>query len=338
MNTFEQLIAQTAGNLYWKDLEGHYIGCNNNFAKILKLSSTSEIVGKTDFDLLDSEKASLIYETDKKIIEGKETITIEEKGLDINGKEAYYLSTKSPLFDENNNIIGIIGSSIDITKQKQAEQARSDFISNMEHDIRTPFNGICTISKILYEKEEDKTKKEWLGYVVQSSNWLFSFFNQILDIIVKGKIPSKIVEFKLQDSIDEVVGILLTEIKRKNLTLNIICSEEKIICDSFKLSRILLNLMSNAVRYTDSGKINLIVHSIKPLKISIEDTGIGIPKELLEFIFEEFSKLKLSNTQQIFSGLGVGLYLARYYARELGGDITVTSEPGKGSCFTLLLN
>jgi len=335
MDMLEQIIKQTAGNLYWKDLEGHYLGCNGNFAKILGFSSPADVIGKTEFDFLEPALASSIVKTDREVIETGKGITLEERGLDEEGKEVFYLSTKTPLLDENGSIIGVIGSSIDITKQKQAELelSKTAFIENMSHDLRTPFTGILSLSEYLHEKETDPTKKEFLGEILRSGKWLLTLLNEVLELSALGSHALNINEFDLSEVVQGIADLLRAEVRHKGLVMNVSCPKVTIRSDKMRLSRILLNLIGNAVKYTQKGSVTIDIFIGSQLEIKITDTGAGIPADALDTIFNRFSKLKPSYKQQYFSGVGIGLHVAREFANDLGGDISVQSELGVGSVF-----
>lgn len=329
----QQIIKQTAGNLYWKDLEGRYLGCNVNFARILGYASPDAIIGKTEFDFLEPALASLIVKTDKEVMETGRNITLEERGLDEHGKVAFYLSTKTPLLDENRSVIGVIGSSIDITKQQQAKIAKQEFIENMSHDLRTPFVGILSLSEYLHDKETDPDKKEFLGEILKSGRWLLTLLNEVLEVSMLGSHQLNLTEFELSEMVQAISDLLRAEVRHKGLEMNISCPKVTIHSDKMRISRILLNLIGNAVKYTQKGSISINVFIDPQLKIIITDTGAGIPADALESIFERFSKLRPSYQEQYFNGVGIGLHVAREFAHDLGGDITVQSELGVGSTF-----
>lgn len=315
-------------HLFAIDIEGRYIIKNKILDESVKKLFPNEITDNLNAKDIDQKSwAHCIH-----IIESLETEAIEE--FAPNGH--WYLSVKTPLLN-NGKVIGVIGISIDITDKKQAEIAKRTFTENMSHDLRTPFAGILSVAEMLYRKEENASKKEWLGDIVVSSKWLLSIMNQTLEVISKGSNTLKPSEFNVHDVIKETIGLLQTEIHRKGLEVTSSCPDAIIVGDRTKLSRILINLLGNAVKYTEKGAISVKLDSVSPLQISIEDTGIGIPEDSLEIIFDQFTKLKPSNEQQTYSGAGVGLYLARSLANDLGGDIAVKSEVGQGSCFTLML-
>jgi len=315
-------------NIFLTDADGYIAWGNERMLKTLNLSSLNEFVGKHISDW-DAER----WQYCLRVINSKQEHTEEESAA---GK--YYFTTRKPLLDASNNVIGVIGVSVDITERKQAELAKKEFLENMSHDLRTPFTGILSLSEYLYLNETDPLKKELLGEILNSGKWLLSLLNQVLEISTLGAHPLNFSKFKLTDIIHQITDLLHAEIRHKGLHVEISCPDDITLnSDRMRISRILLNLMGNAVKYTQEGFIKVKVYRSSSLRIDVEDSGKGIPTDSLETIFNRFSKLNPSYQQQQFSGAGIGLHIAREYARELGGDIIVTSEVDKGSCFTLLL-
>lgn len=314
------LFDQLKINFFAIDKNGYYITRN---------ATLTGIVGETDRADKVDEKA---WHSCLDIMQnGKHHVAEEE----YNGK--WFLSCKAPLY-ENGDIVGVIGVAVDITEKKQAEIAKSEFIENMSHDLRTPFTGILSLTEYLHGSEQEPVKKELLGDVLTSGKRLLELLNQVLELSKKGSHPVIANEFSLPSIVNESVDLVHAEAKHKGLDITVSCPEIMVNSDRIRLSRILINLLGNAIKYTKNGFINVEVLHQSPLKIKITDTGEGIPEEKLESIFERFTKVNPSYTQKYFSGAGIGLHLARQYARDLGGDITVESKLGKGSCFTLILN
>ena len=313
------LFDQLRINFFAIDKDGYYIARNNTL---------TEIVGQTErADKVEPKAWQSCLEV---MSTGKHEMIEEEY------KNRWYLSFKAPLL-EHGKTIGVIGVSVDITDRKQAELAKKEFIENMSHDLRTPFSGILSLSEYLHGKEDDPVKKEFLGEIMKSGKWLLTLLNEVLEMSMLGSHPLNLTEFSLLEVVHQVAELLQAEVRHKELELNISCPEMMLNSDKMRITRILLNLVGNAVKYTDKGSISIKVSTHSPLQISVEDTGKGIPADGLETIFNRFTKLRPSYEQQGFTGAGVGLHIAREFARDLGGDITVTSEVGKGSCFTLLL-
>jgi two-component system aerobic respiration control sensor histidine kinase ArcB len=344
----EYVIAKMPGLVYCKDLNGVYLACNEAQAHIVGLSTPNDLVGKTDFDILDKEEANKLRVVDKQILSG--TLTIDEnhpKEVELilpNGQVAHFESVKIPLYDNNGKIMGLVGISKDVTDRKKAELVKNDFISNMEHDLRTPFSGIGGIANLLYSLYQEKYPelKKWLELMVTSCSQWENIHNRIFDVH-STKQPLKIEPFYIQDELERIQTIFAATLKIKKLDFFIHSPSREetgyIESDSLKFNLIMLSVIGNAINFTAKGSITIkVTRSKHNFTIDVIDTGIGIPKDKLDYIFEKFTKLSRSNQYGgAFKGMGLGLYISREDARKLKGDITVRSELNKGSVFTLTL-
>lgn len=334
----DYIIRHTTGNVYWKDKKGRYLGCNDAYAEMIGLYSPGDIVGKTDRELfqdkLGEEQLAVIVDIDQTVMTQGAERTLEEIGVDKYGRLAMYMTKKVPMRDSSNSVIGLVGTSLDITKQRQAEIAKLEFLRNMSHDIMTPFTGILGISSVLYEEENDPDKKVHLKYLIQSSDRLLQLFKQILEVAELGGRQLKLEQFNIEEIITETVEMVSASANHKGLSLQIECPNVVITSDKLRVARILLNLLGNAVKFTETGFVRVCVTYSPHLTISVEDTGPGIPADKLDVIFEKFRKLTESGKHRNFMGSGIGLYIAKQFALELGGDISVESVVGKGSKFT----
>jgi two-component system aerobic respiration control sensor histidine kinase ArcB len=320
-------------SFYWMDIKGYFLGCNERVLRHLKISNIDDFVGKHS-----TEVASLeAWENSEEVICTKKSSFYEEEHVHEDGSKIYYLSIKSPIIDKKEEVIGLVGISIDITKQKDAERMKLEFMSNMEHDLRTPLAGLLGISNHLYKTEDDEKRKELLGLVLLASQRLLDIHNEILKFRQIELLPYQITEFNIKDVLQEIIDLMMPEVKIKNLEILFSCPNEILKSDRMRISRILLNLISNAIRYTNEGKIEVNIQTVPKLKIEVKDTGIGIPKDKLDIIFDRFTKVDLSEIHPEFTGLGIGLNIVKRFAQELGGKVIVSSEINKGSCFTFSL-
>jgi two-component system aerobic respiration control sensor histidine kinase ArcB len=245
------------------------------------------------------------------------------------------MTKKSPLINQPGITVGVIGASVDITREKQAEIAKQEFMASMSHDIRTPFSGLYSFVELLHAQEEDTEKKEMLGYVLESAETLLKFLNQILEITRLENSSVRKTEFNLYELIHEIVKLMKPSSELKSIALRVDCPNEKIKTDKTRFECILLNLLGNAVKFTHQGSITIRAKTQPTLCIEVEDTGIGIPDDQFESIFDKFYRLLPTYKDSKFTGIGMGLYISRFLARELNGDITLKSQLGTGSCFTL---
>lgn len=356
---FRKIIEKLPGNVWWKDKNLKYLGCNDRVINVLGLASRKDFIGKTDHQLWDKEIADKLKEADLYVLKTGETLNLEEVIVESDGSHAIMLTNKSPLYDDKGNIIGIVGTSTNITDRKEAEAAlvkakeeaeaanasRTEFIRNMEHDIRTPFSGIYGMIKLLFTKEKDADKKEQLGMIMNSAKELLDFCNDILDISRTefGVLPIIAKKFDLKALIQHVVIMEDAAAMLKQLTMTIDYPKDVpnvIVGDQHRVERVLLNLVGNAIKFTDKGYVKIsvkIVRKIKDkniiLRIFVEDTGIGIPHDKQNIIYEKFTRISPSY-KGLHKGTGLGLSLVKQLMEELDGELELHSELGKGSIFS----
>lgn len=265
----------------------------------------------------------------------------------------------SPILDEDNNITNIIGIMEDITLQKQlnadlvsakekAEEMnriKTYFYANMSHELRTPFVGIVGFTELLSETLENPEHKEMAEAILKSSRRLTDTLNKILNVTK--------LEFDKLEVVNQPVEVyeLITSLHTlysksaalKNLKLEVSfnCDNCVIQTDEKLLREVLNNLINNAIKYTEQGKIQIIVDrkvsdQQESLIIAVADTGVGIPKHLQNIIWQEFRQVS-EGFNRSFEGTGLGLSITKKYVELIGGSIILESEPGKGSVFTIIL-
>lgn len=351
----ENILKYTPGFFYWKDVNSVYLGCNDEFAILAGLTSRHEVVGKTDYDLIWKERAALYVATDGKVIEsGVARLEHVEEITISNQKTITAITNKVPMKDNQGNVVGLMGITIDITHQKEIEkalaiarkkaedanQAKDEFIRNMSHDIRTPLSGIIGMSSILEKETLTPEQQEHAHMINTSGEQLLTLLNSVLDIIASGKQSENQViksAVDIQKLIQNITDLELPTIKFKNLELKVNLAEDlpKIIeTDAIKIHRILLNLLGNAVKFTEQGYIEIGAKTKKTNRIEfyIRDTGPGIEEENRKNIFKKFFR-GTSSSQGLYSGHGVGLHIVKRYIQLLHGTIAVESKPNEGTTF-----
>ncbi|HAT7956475.1 TPA: PAS domain-containing protein [Legionella pneumophila] len=359
--TLENIVANMPGHVYWKDKNGVYLGCNNRQAQSLGFQFGHEIVGKTDFDLPWGEnKAELFRRNDKLIMETGETQIIEEKSQ-VDGKDAIVLSHKSPMVNKEGDILGILGISIDISERKQIErelyrakeqaeaanQSKTEFLENMRHDIRTPLTGIVGFSEIIKAEAINPRIKEYADNLMASSHALLHLLDEILEAIrvSSGEIPKLKKKFVLKDIVQQALDLNKAKAASKYLTLSLEFDDtipKYLLGDSVRIHRVVLELLANALNFTDSGFVKLTAKLEKRhnreiiIRLAVQDSGIGIPKEKQQEIFVHFKRLTPSY-QGIYKGAGLGLSVIKQFIDDLDGEIYVDSELQKGSTFTCVI-
>ena len=227
-----------------------------------------------------------------------------------------------------------------------ASRAKSDFLANMSHEIRTPLNAIMGFADLLRRGwiDSPEEQQDMLATVYSSGKHLMTVINDILDLskIESGRLDLELVSESPHRILAEVVSLMRVSFREKNLSLDYNWQgpiPERIETDSLRLRQILLNLLGNARKFTPSGGVQLIAHLEPPnepshLIVDVIDTGVGIPSDKQEQVFDPFVQADTSVTRK-FGGTGLGLSISRRLARMMGGDLIVSSEPGKGSNFQL---
>lgn len=357
---YENLIALMPGHIYWLNKNNEFMGCNNEQAKSANLESRREIVGKTNFDMPWKDQAAELNKNNELVMQSGEPQIREEYAMTIKGPGTY-LSHKVPLRDENNNIMGILGVSLDISNIKALEmklrdantlaeaanQAKSEFLANMRHDIRTPLSGIVGFSEILKHESQEPRIKEYADNLVASSHALLELMDEVLEAVrvSSGEIPKLKRKFHLNDIFQQITALYAARALEKNLKLSVTMDPKLpryVVGDKIRLHRIALELVGNALNFTNTGSVDVKVELAKHenheliIKMIVTDTGIGIPKDKQQEIYLQFKRLTPSY-QGIYKGAGLGLFVIKQFIDELGGEIYVSSEPDKGSCFTCLI-
>ena len=228
-----------------------------------------------------------------------------------------------------------------------AVKSKQQFLSNMSHEIRTPMNAIIGFTKVLLKTDFTDKQKEYLSAIKMSGDALTVLINDILDLakVDAGKMNFEQTPFKISASVSAMIHLFETKIQEKNLQLIKIYDNnipKVVVGDPVRLHQIFLNLVSNAVKFTSIGEITVSVKLLNEdeekvsIEFAISDTGIGIAKDKLENIFENFQQAS-SETARLYGGTGLGLAIAKQLVESQGGTMTVISMPGKGSTFSFTL-
>ncbi|KAA3438574.1 response regulator [Rufibacter hautae] len=279
----------------------------------------------------------------------------------ININEVWFDCLFLPLKDVHGKPSGVIGVAYDITERIQIEEelkkakdealsmarVKEQFLANMSHEIRTPMNGILGLSEVLAKTPMDEHQREYLQGIHTSANNLMVIINDLLDFskIEAGKITFEIIPFDLKQLIKQLLDVLEIRAKERKNSLKLLIDQDipaMVEGDPFRLSQILNNLLGNAIKFTEGGSVRLNVEVIGQeedelqLEFTVKDTGIGIPEEKLQTIFEKFTQGSNDTTRK-FGGTGLGLSIAKELVEAQGGHISVESKMNVGSTFRFVL-
>lgn len=272
---------------------------------------------------------------------------LEATNEELEEQRASLEEQKSQLEDTNQELLA---ARTDIERKANdlatSSKYKSDFLANMSHELRTPLNSILILSKLLFEDRQstlNDTQKENAKIIYDSGNDLLNLINDILDLskVEAGRLEINVEEVPVANLANSLDRAFRAQIESKGLIYIVEIDPEcpKTICtDNLRLEQIIKNFLSNAVKFTEQGKIKLSFKGSNKdsIAITVEDTGIGIPSDKKQLIFEAFQQVDSSITRR-FGGTGLGLSISRSLATKLGGEIIIESQEAKGSVFTLLL-
>jgi PAS domain S-box-containing protein len=354
----DTLLDNSPDGIYFKDTKSRFIRVSRGLARNFNFANAADLIGKSDADFFPKEFADQTHADEDQIVAtGQPILAKIEKSEAKDGSEAWSSTTKMPLRNNAGKIVGTYGITRDITDLMRTEdelrhakevadsanKAKSDFLANMSHEIRTPMNGIMGMTELLMNTELTPEQREYQRLVQQSAEALLALLNDILDFskIEAGKLELEDFEFELRDSIGDTLQTLATRAREKNLELAYSIPAEvpdQVIGDLSRLRQVIVNLVGNAIKFTENGEIVVTVDCVEKqldsvtLKFSVRDTGIGIPKDKQDRIFEVFSQADSSTTRR-FGGTGLGLTISSRIVEKMGGELKVESEEGKGSTF-----
>ncbi len=356
LNLVQQLIEVIPSPIYFKNRDGRYIGVNKAFERFFDVGR-DQLIDRTVFALLPREQASLHGSRDAELLESGGLQVFETPVTLRNGDTRECLYQKTVFSRPDGEPGGILGVITDITERKEVEdrlraaaeaaeaanRAKSDFLANMSHEIRTPMNAIIGMTGLTLDSDLQPAQREYLQLVKASADSLLNIINDILDFskIEAGRLEFEQIPFSLRDCLGLALRTLAMRAAEKNLPLQMALDEtipDALVGDPHRLRQVLINLLSNAIKFTSSGAIVVTVKAIAveesaaQLQFAVSDAGVGIAREKHNHIFEAFSQADSSTTRR-YGGTGLGLTISRRLVEQMGGEIWVDSEPGKGSTF-----
>ena len=337
--------------VFYRNEDKEFSGCNRAM-ELLTGKSEKQLVHLKPADVYSPEAAAKVIETDEKVFRHNVSLTYEQ-WLDYpDGRKACFEIRKVPYYDRVGKRHGLMGFGRDITERKRYQDAlerasrdKTTFISTISHELRTPLNGIVGLSRILLDTELTAEQEKYLKTIHVSAVTLGNIFNDIIDMDKmerrKVQLDNQPVDFT--SFLADLENLSALQAQQKGLRFNLeptLPLPHQVITDGTRLRQILWNLISNAVKFTQQGQVTVRVRYDEGdmLHFEVEDSGIGIPQDELDKIFAMYYQVKDSHGGKPATGTGIGLVVSRRLAKNMGGDITVTSEQGKGSTFTLTIH
>ncbi len=353
---YHSLVESLPINVFRKDREGRIVFGNARYCRTLG-RSLEDLLGKTDEDLFAPALADKYRQDDRWVLQtGLPFHDIEEHpGPDETSIFVEVL--KAPVTDASGRRVGIQGMYWDVSERKRAEQAlctakelaeaasraKSDFLANMSHEIRTPLNAVLGITELLLDSILDSSQRDYLKMVYESSEALLNLINDILDFskIEAGKLELESQSFHLRDRLGDTMRSLAPRAHAKGLELAMSIDHripQRLIGDISRLRQIIVNLVGNAIKFTEAGEVVLEIsrqseqEDCVAIRFAVIDTGIGIPPEKLGMIFGEFAQADSSTTRR-YGGSGLGLAIGSRLITLMHGELRVESRMDTGSRF-----
>ncbi len=341
--------------IYFKDLTGTFVGANAAFARFYG-KPLEQIIGRGSAAIDPPELVTRIQDEDRKVMETGEIMRLDLMIKAGDGAPAPMVLVKSPLYSDKQEVIGLIGVAHDVSEFKriegalriakdtaeQATMAKSQFLANMSHEIRTPMNAIIGMSTLLGSTALSAEQQEYVDTIRSSGDSLLQLIDEILDYskIEAGRMHVDPRAFDIHQLMRDTLHMFTAAARQRYNQMELIVGPTvpaTIVTDDKRLRQILVNLIGNAVKFTERGLIRVLVaggvtNDLVELHFAVQDSGIGIPPDRVSRLFESFYQVDSTSARR-YSGTGLGLAISKRLADLLGGKMWVESTLGRGSTF-----
>ncbi|WP_437610852.1 AAA family ATPase [Sorangium sp. So ce834] len=349
----QSIVDNSTAVIYLKNVEGRYLMVNRRYAELFHVGEQA-IVGRTDYDVFPRERADAFRALDQEVLATGTALQVEEEAPQDDGLHTY-ISLKYPLCNAAGQPYALCGISTDITERKQAEaerqarktaeaesRAKTEFLRNMSHELRTPLNAILGYAQILKRSPGlDDRQATGLNTIQQSGQHLLTLINDLLDLakIEAGKLDLYPEPIHLSTFLRGVADIIRVRAEQKSLYFDYEVTPhlpQAVLVDEKRLRQVLLNLLGNAVKFTDRGRVSFGVQPLSQdgasarLRFEVEDTGVGMAPEQLAKLFQPFGRVGDVRRR---AGSGLGLMISHQLVHLMGSEIQVESRPDEGSRF-----
>lgn len=352
---FRGLIENSMDLIFTMDANGRFLYVSPSFESVLHIK-TKDFIGTSFVDWVHPEDRLSVGEQLSNALLNEESCSFECFRFALADCQWNYVNSKLKPIHDDGKLLYYFGMASDITRIKQVEsmdkemqymrktaEFKQQFLANMSHEMRTPMNGIIGITEILSQTELQPKQKEYLDIIKSSAEVLLSIINDVLDIskIEAGKLVINYEIISIKEIMEQVNSIFHSLVRKKNLTFSINLAPELpkyIYIDKKRLLQVLNNLISNAVKFSENGTIEVNVQLVSRkdndvvIRMDVMDSGIGIAKSQMEVLFNKFQQLDGTLTRKT-EGTGLGLYISKQLVHILGGEIGVESQLGEGSRF-----
>ncbi|MFZ6041074.1 aerobic respiration two-component sensor histidine kinase ArcB [Vibrio natriegens] len=340
--------------IYYRNADGVFSGCNRAMEELTG-KKEHQLVGLSPWDVYSKEIAQPIVDTDQKVFTDNQAITYEQWLEYPDGRKHYFELRKVPFYSKDGRHLGLVGFGRDITERKRHEESlekasrdKTTFISTISHELRTPLNGIVGLSRMLLDTQLTEEQRKYMQTINVSAITLGNIFNDIIDMdkFDRRKLELLPEPLNFEDFVAEIESIsaLMAEQKGLRFDLERLSDLPKAIeVDATRLRQVIWNLVNNAMKFTKEGGVVMTVSAdveddFATIIIEVEDTGIGIPEEELNKIFAMYYQVKSGKDNLHAVGTGIGLAVSKQLINMMDGDISVASEEGYGSTFTVSIH